>query len=169
MFKITMQNFDNGTALESENAAYPHGGRTRKGIAKFKDGKLRRVYAGIPDTYFSIPANARVNGKYVSGFLSVDADTLTFHESVYSQVKAVYDNADKHGNAETIDRYTIVLKSKQGDFFDCLGVSRYPDDANGFSQWDRCALGDHLGRKIKFSSLPDNVYSHVIKRLKESE
>lgn len=59
------------TWLQPEEYAYPHGGQTRKGASIFPDGKIRRVYAGIPDTFFSIPAHARIGGRYVRGFLTV--------------------------------------------------------------------------------------------------
>lgn len=59
-----------GTWLEDETAAYPNGGQVRRGRAIFPDGTLRAVYAGIPDTYFSVPAHARIGGKYVAGYLT---------------------------------------------------------------------------------------------------
>ncbi len=55
------------TYVQREEYAYPNGGQTRKGHALFPDGKTRRVWAGIPDTYFTIPAHARYNGFYVAG------------------------------------------------------------------------------------------------------
>ena len=69
------------TWLEPEEAAYPNGGLTRKAVVRFKDGKLRTVRAGIPDTYFSVPAAARVRGKYIAGFITIDTDKeeLVFH------------------------------------------------------------------------------------------
>ena len=63
---------EHGTWLQSEKFAYPRGGQTRKGKAIFPDGKLRTVHAGIPDTFFSIPAHGRLNGRYVAGFLMID-------------------------------------------------------------------------------------------------
>lgn len=70
------------TWLQPEEFAYPNGGQTRKGAALFSDGKIRRVWGGIPDTMFSIPAHARVNNKYTRGFLYYDHlrdDSLRFH------------------------------------------------------------------------------------------
>lgn len=63
-----------GTWLAQESDAYPHGGQTRKGIARFPSGALRRVWAGIPDTFFTIPAHARIGGRYVAGYLHFDDD-----------------------------------------------------------------------------------------------
>lgn len=71
-----MQTFTHNTWLQDESAAYPNGGQTRKGLAIYPDGKPRRVYAGIPDTYFSIPAHGRVGGKYVRGYVHVDDKLL---------------------------------------------------------------------------------------------
>lgn len=58
------------TYLADESHAYPHGGMSRCGLAVFPDGMLRRVWGGIPDTFFSIPAHAMVRGDYVRGFLT---------------------------------------------------------------------------------------------------
>lgn len=66
------------TWLQAEEFAYPNGGQTRKGLALFEDGQLRRVYGGIPDTFFSIPAHARIKGRYTGGFLTIDEAGLKF-------------------------------------------------------------------------------------------
>jgi len=67
------------TFIQPEEYAYPHGGQTRKGAAVFPDGKVRRVWVGIPDTYFSIPAHARLNGRYVSGWVGCEDGVFVFH------------------------------------------------------------------------------------------
>lgn len=59
-----------GTWLQGESFAYPNGGQSRRGQAIYPDGTLRMVYAGIPDTYFSIPAHGRIAGHYVAGYLT---------------------------------------------------------------------------------------------------
>ena len=76
------------TYLAPEEHAYPHGGQTRRCTAIFPDGKVRVVWGGIPDTFFSIPAHATLNGKYVKGWLgfddkpeSPDYGELVFHPS----------------------------------------------------------------------------------------
>lgn len=51
-----------------------HTGSNRRGKVRFPDGKLRIVTLGVPDTYFTIPAHGRINGKYVSGFVSMADD-----------------------------------------------------------------------------------------------
>ncbi len=60
----------NGTYLAPEEMAYPNGGQTRPCRALYPDGKVRRAWAGIPDTWFSIPAHGRIGGKYVAGYLT---------------------------------------------------------------------------------------------------
>lgn len=69
------------TWIQEEQYAYPNGGQTRRGAALFSDGKIRRVWGGIPDTMFSIPAHTRVNKKYVHGFLyyNTEDNLLRFH------------------------------------------------------------------------------------------
>ena len=62
------------TFIAPEDNAYPHGGQTRKCLVLFPDGALRRAWCGIPDTYFSIPAHARVSGRYVAGWIGVQDD-----------------------------------------------------------------------------------------------
>lgn len=62
------------TYIAPEQHAYPNGGQTRKCFVIFPDGKLRRAWCGIPDTYFSIPAHARLRGRYVTGWIGVQSD-----------------------------------------------------------------------------------------------
>ena len=67
--------------LEGEEFTYPSGGLHRRARARCQDGKLRVVKAGIPDTYFSIPARARIKGKTVRGvLLTSDEGVLEFFE-----------------------------------------------------------------------------------------
>lgn len=76
------------TYIDDEAKAYntPNGGHSRsnrKGIVRFADGKLRTVRLGVPDTFFTIPAHATVNGKYASGFVSVNTETEEFEFTQY--------------------------------------------------------------------------------------
>lgn len=82
------------TYLAPEEHAYPNGGQTRKCRAIYPDGVVRVVWAGIADTYFSIPAHGRLKGKYLRGYLSVqdhpdlpDYGEFVFH--VYKDEKKV--------------------------------------------------------------------------------
>ena len=69
----------NRTYLAPESDAYPRGGQTRRCKALCADGKVRVVWAGIPDTYFSIPAHARINGRYARGFLTMENGEVIFN------------------------------------------------------------------------------------------
>jgi hypothetical protein len=77
---IQSHDYQDGTWMEGEEFTYPHGGFHRRALARFPDGVRRVVRCSVPDTYFSVPARARLNGKTVRGFLSAaDGGTsLTF-------------------------------------------------------------------------------------------
>jgi hypothetical protein len=75
------------TYLAPEAHAYPNGGQTRKGKAICEDGEVRTVYAGIPDTYFSIPAHATVDGKYTAGFLTNDDGEWHFTANKFKRTR----------------------------------------------------------------------------------
>jgi hypothetical protein len=79
---------------------------------------------------------------------------------------AIYDNSGK-----TMDRYTVVFDTYSNEKhtqYDCLGMSNNPDDPQGFSQMFDCILGKHLGKRIKFSDLPQNIQMHVEYRVNNS-
>ena len=73
------------TYLEPEERAYPNGGQTRRGLAFYPDGVVRRVYVGIPDTYFTIPAHGIWHGRYVHGWVECDdtLDSQTYGQYVF--------------------------------------------------------------------------------------
>lgn len=80
-------------------------------------------------------------------------------------IKSVYDNG-----GETFDRFTVVLNEPYdhtGKLLECLGLSLNPSSPQGFSQFSGCQDGPHLGQKIEFSELPENVQKHVKARLSE--
>ena len=62
------------TWIGPESDSYPSGGINagRRGRVRFPDGKVRAVKLGIPDTFYTIPAHARVRGKFYAGYVSVD-------------------------------------------------------------------------------------------------
>jgi hypothetical protein len=84
------------------------------------------------------------------------------------KVKAVYDN----GGASA-DRYTIVYDSSrlvQGRrLWECVGSSMNPTHPQGFFQHSDCTLGRHLGKKIAFADLPEEVQRAVNCDLAEEE
>lgn len=71
---------DGRTWLEPEEWAYSSGGFLRKGFVKLRRnphnpialpyGELRKVRVSIADTFFTIPARLRYQGKTVAGFVS---------------------------------------------------------------------------------------------------
>ena len=67
------------TSLMDESAAYntysgAHSRSNRRGRAIYPDGVIRSVTAGVPDTFYSIPAHGRIAGRYVAGFLMIEDD-----------------------------------------------------------------------------------------------
>lgn len=67
------------TYLAPESHAYPNGGQTRRCKAICQDGRIRVVWAGIPDTYSTIPAHCRIDGKYARGYLYLEEGELMFY------------------------------------------------------------------------------------------
>lgn len=98
------------------------------------------------------PHNYFENGGEVFRYL--------YAQGIYP-MKAIYDNG-----GQTVDRYTIILSEGV-----CLSLSDIPDDIGdtddpqGFSQYSQCTEGEHLGKKIRFEDLPENVQKHVKARL----
>jgi len=84
----------------------------------------------------------------------------------------IYDNEGK-----TFDRYTVVdvrdaieVTERFGgtkQYYQCLGLSSNPSDPQGYSMWGGCILGKHLGKRIEFAELPENIQQHIIQRFKE--
>ena len=73
--------FPDGSWLEGEEFCYPSGGMKRRAHARCADGEQRLFKAGIPDTFFSIPAT----GNRMKGFLSSDETGLKFTEFSVSE------------------------------------------------------------------------------------
>lgn len=71
------------------------------------------------------------------------------------KIQKIYDNQGK-----TWDRYSILTSPTE-----CLGLSDNCDSPSGFSQWSLCEDGEHLGKLITFSELPENVQKHLVDRL----
>lgn len=74
------------TWIDPEEYAYPNGGFTRRARVELRAnmhnpvalpyGELRTVRASIPDTYFTIPARLRYQGKTIRGFVSSPSDGI---------------------------------------------------------------------------------------------
>ena len=80
-------------------------------------------------------------------------------------IAGIYDNGGK-----TFDRYTIALVYYHGNkmMHHCLGLSDNPNSPSGFSQWDDCVPGSHLGKEIPWSKLPAEVRQHAKRRIGKS-
>ena len=80
-------------------------------------------------------------------------------------VIAVYESKD-----DVSDPFSIVLgsdfKASPG-MKSMLAVGRTPDfpPGQGLSQFTEGRIGAHLGKKIPWSQLPDDVQSHIARRL----
>lgn len=76
-------------------------------------------------------------------------------------VRSVWDNAGR-----SADRFTIVTDEDRGKgLWTYLGLSEAP--VNGFSQWGECTEGPHLGRRVTWADLPEDVRVHAVGRLAE--
>lgn len=67
-----------GTWIEPECFAYPGDTFTRRAYVNMPDGSKKVVLCKCADTYFSVPATARVKGKTLRGFITGDENGLTF-------------------------------------------------------------------------------------------
>lgn len=80
--------------IESEEYAYTaRGKQTRKAHVLFPDGKMRVAFCGIPDTYFSIPAHARIKRKYIKGYITSGENAFEFrvmdsHKAIFESVRS---------------------------------------------------------------------------------
>jgi hypothetical protein len=87
----------------------------------------------------------------------------------------VYDNGGK-----TFDRYTVVYMNRE-DFgyttdknetfmllYPCYGLSENPFHPQGFGLHSSAQIGKHLGKRIKFSQLPEDCRKAVMRDLSES-
>ena len=90
------------------------------------------------------------------------------------------------GGPETSDRYTVIDVTDgpreypgggvldpggNGPFYDGLALGDVgPEDGSSlnFSQGTSVVIGDHLGKRIKFSDLPKNTQNHAIMRYREA-
>ena len=79
-----------------------------------------------------------------------------------------YDNG-----GETFDRYTVLVTPPEdrdpyyhdSGLWEGLGLSLNCDWIQGYSQWCDTVPGDHLGKRINFSDLPENVQAHIARTL----
>lgn len=74
----------------------------------------------------------------------------------------IYDNRGTKN--ETLDCLTFVLNEIEGPRGEpmCLGTSY---NGVAFSQFSYCDDGPHLGKKVEWKDLQDDIKNHVIRRL----
>lgn len=70
---------------------------------------------------------------------------------------------------KAFDRFTIVIEV--GELIDFYGMSYNPDHPQGFNQYcgsnaEGYAKGGHLGKIREYGSLPDEVKTAILERLK---
>lgn len=77
------RNHGEGTYLVQ---SYPWG-IYRGGAALCSDGKVRKLarISQTADTFFSIPASVRVDGKTVSGYVTINDDVVQFRQYSYGK------------------------------------------------------------------------------------
>jgi hypothetical protein len=87
--RVSIHKAENETWLESEEAAYPRGGKTRDGEARLNSptGALVKIKAGIADTAWTVPATAQYKGKKYAGYISYDENVIVFHSKKLSELK----------------------------------------------------------------------------------
>lgn len=86
-----------------------------------------------------------------------------FLKDAPADVVAIYDNGGK-----SRDRFSILTRSwhnAHARLVECLGLSENPSSPLGFSQFCGATRGPHLGRKIAWNDLPENVRKHAHARL----
>ena len=81
----------------------------------------------------------------------------------------LYDLGDHEG-----ERYTAVIDGpawgSRDDFLPCLGFNEIPWSPNmGISMFSECMEGNHLGKRIAWSDLPEKLQNHVLARLTPRE
>ena len=75
---LTAIHAESDTWVEDEAITYPRGGMTRRCYAVCPDGKRRVVRCGPANTFFSLPAVCRLDGKLVKGIVVLSEGKFTF-------------------------------------------------------------------------------------------
>ncbi len=142
------------------------------------EGVLLCLRTYLPDVKHLIEKEGQfVFRIYVASSLSaretLEACKRINHSALYDSTRnitpnlAVYDNGGK-----TLDRYTIVdLDTKRGDkpgivVYDAIGAS---ETGAGFFLHIECSRGRHLGKKISFSQLPEELQAMVLSEYENND
>lgn len=78
LMPISNLTFPDGTWIEGEEFAYPKNTFTRRGFVDCEDGQRRLVKCKVADTFFSIPARCKIDGKTVKGYIKCDEQGAEF-------------------------------------------------------------------------------------------
>ncbi len=87
-------------------------------------------------------------------------------ELIQNQNIACYDDGGK-----TCDRFTVVYldqPERETNVFCAVAMNSQPFHPQGFGQHTSAMLGRHLGKRIKFATLPDDCRAMVMADLNES-
>lgn len=121
----------------------------RKGFVYLEEDRDMSIFIGTMKE-FEYPFSVKSHySNRSSVFRSYDS---------FMQINAVYDNS-----GITFDRYTVIFWDNT-----YLGLSNNPNSPQGFSQWgEGIVCGDHLGKGIAFSDMPEKVQDHILGRMRE--
>lgn len=84
---------------------------------------------------------------------------MTISSMRYGTVLRIYDNG-----GETLDRYTFIpprwareYRERNPGDWTAAAASEQPFHPQGFGQWTTAVPGHHLGKRIKWKDLPEDV------------
>ncbi|MBN2286047.1 MAG: hypothetical protein JXI43_06340 [Tissierellales bacterium] len=96
----------------------------------------------------------RFRKAYDNGGKTVDRYTVTFE--IYNEVTGKWDVYSWGTNTDAPEGHPDYKKIY------CLGMSEKPFNPRGFGQSGSCVEGRHLGKRIKYSELPEEVKKCIL-------
>jgi hypothetical protein len=99
----------------------------------------------------------RFRKAYDNGGKTVDRYTVTFE--IYNEHTGKWDIFTEGWNVNAPD------KDSSYNRIYCLGMSGRPFHPQGFGQSSLCVEGQHLGKRVKFSKLPEEVKKCILQYL----
>ena len=78
------------------------------------------------------------------------------------KISSIWDN-----KGESYDRYTVIFENidRELELNHCLSVSSDPDSIQGYSNFSYGLAGDHLGERVTFEALPEDIQKHIGRRI----
>ena len=79
-----------GTWLDPEELAYPLGtisSSRRRAKVMCADERVRTAVVGIPDTFFTIPAEVRIKDKRIRGYISMNDGRFVFVSPIEGDIE----------------------------------------------------------------------------------